>query len=127
MNELASFNISIRYNPGAQNHVSDTLNRFPIHKDNCISEYSELCDAGEIKSILDAVVNQQRTYQSTVNVLSTSYNDIQAGTLYKGGDAAGCSFTRDNIKAQDQEDWIKKIKEVKEFQNNMTVADVAKV
>ena len=47
----------------------------------------------------------------TVNVLSTSYSDNQAEILYKGGDAAVCSFTRDNIrKAQDQDDWIKRIK-----------------
>ena len=47
--------------------------------------------------------------------------------LFKGGDAAVCSFTRDNIrKAQDQEDWIKKIKDVKELQKNVTAAEVAK-
>ena len=112
MNELASFNFSIHYKPGAQDDVADTLSRFPIHKDSCISE--------EIKSVLDVAVNQQNNNESwipTVNVLSTSYNDIQAEILYKGGDAAVCSFTRDNIrKAQDQEDWIKKIKDVKEFQ-----------
>ena len=62
----------------------------------------------------------------TVNVLNTSYNDIQAEILYKRGDAAVCSFTRDNIrKAQDQENWIKN-KDVKQFQKNMTAADVAK-
>ena len=57
---------------------------FPIHKDNCISEYSELEDAREIKSILDAVVNQQDNNESwipTVNVLSTSYIDIQPEIL----------------------------------------------
>ena len=60
-------------------------------------------------------------------VLSTSYNNIQAEILYKGGDATVCSLTRDNIrKAQDQEDWIKKLKDVKEFQKNITTADVAK-
>ena len=60
-------------------------------------------------------------------MLSTSCNDIQAEILYKGGDAAACSFTRDNIrKAQDQEDSIKKMKGVKEFQKNMTTADVVK-
>ena len=60
-------------------------------------------------------------------VLSTSYNDIQAEILYKGGDATVCSLTRDNIrKAQDQEDWIKKLKDVKEFQKNITTAGVAK-
>ena len=130
VNELASYNFSIHYKPGAQNHVADTLSRFPIHKDSCVSEYGELCDAGEIKSILDAAVNQQSNNESwipTVNVLSTSYNDTQAEILYKGGDATICSFTRDNIrKAQDQEDWIKKIKDVKEFQKNMTASDVAK-
>ena len=47
--------------------------------------------------------------------------------LYKEGDPAVCSLTRDNVrKAQDQEDWIQKIKDVKEFQKNMTAADVAK-
>ena len=60
-------------------------------------------------------------------VLSTSYNNIQAEILYKGGDATVCSLTRDNIrKAQDQEDWIKKLKDGKEFQKNITTADVAK-
>ena len=60
-------------------------------------------------------------------MLSTSYNDIQAEILYKGGDATICSFIRDNIrKAQDQEGWIKKIKDVKEFQKIMTASDVAK-
>ena len=130
VNELASYNFSIPYKPGAQNHVANTLSRFPIHKDSCISEYSELCEAGEIKSILDAAVNQQNNNESwipTVNVLSTSYNDIQAEILYKGGDATICSFIRDNIrKAQDQEGWIKKIKDVKEFQKIMTASDVAK-
>ena len=65
-------------------------------------------DAEEINSILDAAVNQQNNNESwipTVNVLSTSYNDIQAEILYNVGDAVVCSFTRDNIgKAQDQED-----------------------
>ena len=38
-------------------------------------------------------------------VLSTSYNDIQAEILYKGGDATVCSLTRDIFrKVQDQED-----------------------
>ena len=81
VNELASFNFSIHYKPGAENNVAATLNRIPIQKDNYISEYSELCDAGEIKSILDAAVNQQDNNDSwvpTVNLLSTSYNDIQA-------------------------------------------------
>ena len=77
--ELASFNFSIHYKPGAQNHVANTLSKFPIHKDGCISEYNKLCDAEEFKSILGAAVNQQNNNKSwipTVNVLSTSYNDI---------------------------------------------------
>ena len=65
-------------------------------------------DAEESNSILDAAVNQQNNNESwipTVNVLSTSYNDIQAEILYSVGDAVVCSFTRDSIrKAQDQED-----------------------
>ena len=65
-------------------------------------------DAEESNSILDAAVNQQNNNESwipTVNVLSTSYNDIEAEILYNVGDAVVCSFTRDNIrKAQDQED-----------------------
>ena len=89
-----------------------------------------MCNAEEIKSILDAAVNQQCNNESwipAVNMLSTNYNDIQAEILYKGGGAAVCLFTRDNIrKAQDQEDWIKRIKDVKEFQKNMTTVDVAK-
>ena len=93
---------------------TDTLSKFPIHKDSCISKYSESCDSGEIKWILDAAVNQQKNNESwilTVNVLSTSCNYIQAEILYKGGDAAVFSFTRDNIKkGQDPEDWIKKLK-----------------
>ena len=64
--------------------------------------------------ILDAAVNQQANNEShipTANVLSTSYNDIQVEMFYKGGGAAVCSFTRDNIrKNQDQGDWIKKLK-----------------
>ena len=52
MNELTSSNFSIHYKPGAQNHVADTVSRFPIHKNNCISEYSELCDAGEINPLM---------------------------------------------------------------------------
>ena len=107
VNELASFNFAIHYKQGSQDHIVDNLSRFSIHKDNSISEYSDLCDAGEVKSILDAAVNQQENNESwvpTVNVLSTSYNDIQAEILYKEGDPAVCSFTRDNIrKAEDQE------------------------
>ena len=87
-------------------------------------------DAEEINSILDAAVNQQNNNESwipTVDVLSTSYNDIQAEILYNVGDAVVCSFTRDNIgKAQDQEDWMKENKDVKDFQKKITTADVAK-
>ena len=112
MNELPNCHFSIYYKPVVQNHVADTLSSSPIHKDNWISEYSELCDALEIKSILDAAANQHDNNESwipTVNVLSTSYNDNQAEILYKGGDAAVCSFTRENVrKAQDQEDCMKK-------------------
>ena len=119
MNELASFNFSIYYKPVAQNYVADTVSGVPVHKDSYINKYSELWDAAEIKSILDAAVNQQNNNESwipTVNVLSTSYIDIQAEILHKGGDAVVCSITRGNIrKAQDQEDWIKKIKDMKEF------------
>ena len=111
MNKLASCNFFIHYKPGSQNHVANTLSRFPINKNNWIIEYSELYDAGEIKLILDAAVNQQENNESwiaTVNVFSTSYNDIQSEILYKVGDAAVCSFTANNIrKAQDQEDLIK--------------------
>ena len=89
-----------------------------------------MCDAEKIKSILDAAVNQQNNNESwipTVNVLSTSYNNIQTEIMYKETDAALCSFTRHNIrKAQDQEDWIGKIKDMKEFQKNMITADVSK-
>ena len=56
-------------------HVADTLSRFRIHKDSCIRDYSELCDVGEIKSILDVAVKQQNNTESCipkVNVLSTS-------------------------------------------------------
>ena len=56
MNELASFNFFIHYKPGM----------FPTHKDGCISEYSELCDAGEIKSILDAAVYQKNNNESWI-------------------------------------------------------------
>ena len=119
MNELASFNFSIYYKPVAQNYVADTVSGVPVHKDSYINKYSELWDAAEIKSILDAAVNQQNNNESwipTVNVLSTSCIDIQAEILHKGGDAVVCSFTRGNIrKAQGQEDWIKKIKDMKEF------------
>ena len=70
-----------------------------------------MCDAWENNLILDAAVNQQDNNESwipTVNVLSTSYNDIQSEILYKGGDAVLCLFTRNDIrKAQVQEDWIK--------------------
>ena len=86
MKELASFNFFIHYKLGSQNHVADTLIRFPIHKDSCINKYSELCDAGEIKLILDAAVDQQDNNESwipTVNVLSTSYNDIQTEIMYR--------------------------------------------
>ena len=48
VNELAGFNFFIHYKPGAQNHVAYTLCMFPTHKDSCISEYSELCDAGKL-------------------------------------------------------------------------------
>ena len=97
----------INYKPSAQNHVAENLSKFAIYKDSCTSEYSELCDAGGIKSILDVTVNQQNNNESwisTVNMLSTSCNDIQAKLLYNWDDAAVCLFTRDNIrKAQDQE------------------------
>ena len=39
---------------------------FTTHKDGCISEYSELCDAGEIKSILDAAVYQKNNNESWI-------------------------------------------------------------
>ena len=59
--------------------------------------------------------------------MSTSYSDIQAEILYKRGHAAVYSFNRDNIsKAKDQEDWIKKNTDGKEFQKNMTTAEVPK-
>ena len=78
-----------------------------------------MCDAGEIKLILDAAVDQQDNSESwipTVNVWSTTYNDIQTEVMNRGGYAAVCSFTRDNIrKAQEEEDWIKLI-DVKESQ-----------
>ena len=130
MNKLASFNFLINYKPSAQNHVAENLSKFAIYKDSCTSEYSELCDAGGIKSILDVTVNQQNNNESwisTVNMLSTSYNDIQAKLLYNWDDAAVCLFARDNIrKAQDQENWIRKMKDVKEFHKNLTAPDVAK-
>ena len=77
-----------------------------------------MSDAGEIKSILDGAFNRQNNNESWIsagNMLSTSYNDIQGEILCKGGDAAVCSFTRDNIrKAQDQEEWIKRCENVPE-------------
>ena len=109
VNEFASFNFSIHYKPGSQNHIADTLSRRPIHKDRCISEYSELCNAEEIKSILDAAVNQQNNNEScipTVNVLSTSYNNNQAEILYKGGDTAVCSFNRDMLDFGRPSEWM---------------------
>ena len=101
LNELASFNFYIHYKPATQSHVANTLIRFPIHKDNCISEYSELYDAGGNKPVLDAVVNQQNNNElwiPIVNMLSASYNDMLAEIWYKGSNAAVCSFNRDNIR-----------------------------
>ena len=64
MNKLASFNFLINYKPSAQNDVAENLSKFAIYKDSCTSKYSELCDAGGIKSILDVTVNQQNNNES---------------------------------------------------------------
>lgn len=85
---------------------------------------------GAIKPVLDAVVNRQNNNEPWIpinNMLSASYNDMLAEIRYKGSNAAVCSFNRDNIrKAQDQKDWIRKNKYVKEFQKSMTATYAGK-
>ena len=113
INELANFNFSIHYKPGEQN-VADALSRFPIEKEYCRDQYSKTCSSVEVKSIFDGAINQQHdneTWIAAVNVTSNSFDDIQTEILYGEGNNK-CSISKDDIvKAQEEENWIKTVKD----------------
>ena len=122
INELANFNFSIHYKPGEQNVVADALSRFPIEKEYCRDQYSKTCSSVEVKSIFDGAINQQHdneTWIAVVNVTSNSFDDIQTEILYGEGNNK-CSISKDDIaKAQEEENWIKTVKDTIRNKNSL--------
>ena len=122
INELTNFNFSTHYKLGVQNVVADALSRFPIKKEHCRNKYSKTCNRVEVKSIFSGTINQQHdneTWIAALNVASNSFDDIQTEILY--GEANNkCSVSKDDIvKAQEEENWIKTVKDTIRNKNSL--------
>ena len=121
INELAHFNFSIRYKPSMENVVADALSRFPIKKEHCRDQYSKKCSSAEVKSIFDGANNQQhdsKTLIAAVNVTSNSFDDIETDIFYGEGNNK-CSIGKDNIvNTQEEENWIKTVKDAIKNKNS---------
>ena len=122
INELANFKFSIYYKPRLQNVVADVLSRFPIEKEHCRDQYSKTCNIVEVKSIFDGAINQQHdseTWIAAVNVTSNSFDDIETEILYGEGNNK-CSISKDDIvKAQEEKNWVKTVKDAIKSKNSL--------
>ena len=75
-----------------------------------------------VKSIFDGAINKQHegeTWIAAVNVTSNSFDDIETEILYGEGKNK-CSINKDDIvKAQEDEDWIKTVRDAIKNKNSL--------
>ena len=76
----------------------------------------------EVRSIFDGAINQQHdseTWIAAVNIASNSFDDIETEILYGEGNNK-CSISKDDmVKAQEEENWIKIVKDAIKSNNSL--------
>lgn len=117
VNELSSFHFTIHYKPGVQNVVADTLSRQPLTKEpKQLEHFNQVHEGQTVKSIFDGAMNQvdnEETWLATINTINSCFNDLENAILYSEGDRKEVVTASEIVKAQDEEEWIKKLRHMK--------------
>ena len=102
MNELANVQFSVKYKPGIQNNVADSLSRFP-KSSKYLEEYGQLCLVEEVRAIFDGSLNQtngEETWILLINNITVKEKGEEDQLLYDATDKAIALTTQHLVKAQ---------------------------
>ena len=116
VNDLSNFNFTIHYKPGIQNIVADALSRYPPTNKATLTTFSETCSVEEVKACFDGTINQSEnneTWIALVNQINVK-DEVENQLLYEAGEKTRTFTNEDILQAQDKENWIKRLKELKQ-------------
>ena len=81
------------------------------------------------KKVFDGAINQQHdseTWIAAVNVISDSFDDTETEILYGEGNNK-CSISKDDIvKAQEEKNWVKNVKDALKSKNSLDKESIRK-
>ena len=81
------------------------------------------------KKVFDGAINQQHdseTWIAAVNVTSDSFDDTETEILYGEGNNK-CSISKDDIvKAQEEKNWVKNVKDALKSKNSLDKESIRK-
>ena len=115
VNELANFQFSVKYKPGIQNNVADSLSRFPKSSQD-LEGYGKICSVEEVRAIFDGSLNQangEETWIPLINNITVKEKVEEDQLLYDATNKTIALTTQDSVKAQKEESWIKRLFETK--------------
>ena len=101
-NELANFQFSVKYKPGIQNKVADSLSGFPKSSQD-LEEYGQICSVEDVRAIFDGSFNQtneEETWIPLINNITVKEKGEEDQLLYNATDKAIALTTQDLMKAQ---------------------------
>ena len=105
MNELANSQFSVKYKPGIQSKVADSLSRFPKSSQD-LEEYGQICSVEDVRAIFDGSFNQtneEKTWIPLINNITVKEKGEEDQLLYNATDKAIALTTQDLMKAQKEE------------------------
>ena len=116
----------IHYKPGTEIKAADSLSRFSIQSLTDTREHKELVHDGEIKAFFDGSVNQSENSESWTPVVNKTKcridgNDTQF--FYDTGKSPHIINCDEMVKTQDNERWIKVVKDMLAEKADMRKAD----
>ena len=115
IDKTADYHFSIHCKPGTENKVADNFSRFPIQSLSDISEYKEVVHDQKIKAVVNGSINQCENCESwipVVNNIKCSIDGDDTQFLFDAGESPYILNCDEIVKAQDEERWIKLVKDM---------------